>query len=124
MAHRPASVGPDSSSSSTAELPPLQGMGRHDVLPEEWTLPHEWKIEKREMFDNWKMDVQNQIANIATNLDQSLQHYPHPEVGRGFNYSDKITVAEREKNKKVQQAVEGGNTLLYGLARLPHTQQF
>ena len=56
--------------------------------------------------------------------NQSLQHYPHPEVGRQFDYSDKVVVAEREKERKIQSATEGGNTLLYGLARIPNTQQF
>ncbi|KAK7111791.1 uncharacterized protein [Littorina saxatilis] len=125
MANRPMSTGPDSSSGSTVVgLPLLSGLNRNDALPEEWTLPHEWKIEKREMFENWKMDVQNQIANIATNLNQSLQHFPHPDVGRGFDYTDKVVVAEIEKDKKVKSATEGGNTLLYGLARIPNTQQF
>ncbi|XP_076442299.1 uncharacterized protein LOC143281161 [Babylonia areolata] len=124
MANRPMSSGNDSSSASTVELPPLNGLNRNGVLPEEWTLPHEWKIEKRELFDNWKMDVQNQIANIATNLNQSLEHYPHPEVGRTFDYSDQVSRAEVEKKRKVQEATEGGNNLLYGLARLPNTQQF
>jgi len=118
------SSGPDSSSASSVALPPLSGLNRNDVLPEEWTLPHEWKIEKRELFDNWKMDVQNQIANIATNLNQSLKHYPHPDVGRDFDYSDKVAVAEVEKKRKVESATEGGNSLLYGLARIPNTQQF
>ncbi|PVD39540.1 hypothetical protein C0Q70_02175 [Pomacea canaliculata] len=48
---------------------------------------------------NWKMDVQNQIAHIAQTLDASLRHYPHPEVGRRFDYADKVQEAEREKRK-------------------------
>ncbi|XP_025098169.1 uncharacterized protein LOC112566300 [Pomacea canaliculata] len=54
---------------------------------------------KREPFENWKMDVQNQIAHIAQTLDASLRHYPHPEVGRRFDYADKVQEAEREKRK-------------------------
>ncbi|KAL8588988.1 hypothetical protein ACOMHN_065770 [Nucella lapillus] len=115
MANRPMSSGRDSSSASTVELPPLSGLNRNGVLPEEWTLPHEWKIEKREM---------NDIANIATNLNQSLEHFPHPEVGQRFDYSDKVNKAEVEKQKTMQSATTGGNNLLYGLARLPNTQQF
>ncbi|KAL8623155.1 hypothetical protein ACOMHN_057954 [Nucella lapillus] len=72
---------------------------------------------------NWKMDVQNQIACIATNLTYSLQHYPHPEVGRQFDYSDKVVQAQMEKKKKLQSSEEGGNTLLYGLAKVRHAQQ-
>ena len=56
--------------------------------------------------------------------NQSLQHYPHPEVGRQFDYSDKVMVAEIEKERKIQSATAGGKTLLYGLARIPNTQQF
>ena len=56
--------------------------------------------------------------------NHSLQHYPHPDVGRQFDYSDKVVEAHAKKSKKVAEATEGGNTLLYGLARIPHTQQF
>ena len=51
MANRPNSSGPDSSAGSSAELPAVSGLNKMGVLPEEWTLPHEWKIEKRERFD-------------------------------------------------------------------------
>ncbi|XP_076458385.1 uncharacterized protein LOC143292092 [Babylonia areolata] len=121
---RPFSSGPGSSSASSVELPTLAGMNRNQPLPEEWTLPHEWKMEKRELFENWKMDVQNQIANIATSLNESLQTFPHPEVGRHFDYSDKVVEAEIEKRRKVESASRGSNTLLYGVARFPDTRQF
>ncbi|XP_046352467.1 uncharacterized protein [Haliotis cracherodii] len=115
MAGRPASVGPDSSSGSTINLPSLN-VSKLTPHPEEWTLPHEWNIEKREVFQNWKMDVQNQIANIATSLDKSLQHFPHPEVGPGLDYQDEIEKAQMEKVKQERER-QAGNTLLYGLAR-------
>ena len=51
MAARPNSSGPESSAGSQAELPPVHGLNKMGVLPEEWTLPHEWKIEKRELFN-------------------------------------------------------------------------
>lgn len=125
-AGRPMSSGPDSSSGSSVGLPPaLHGLNRHVVLPEEWTLPHEWKMEKRELFENWKMDVQNQIANLAQNLNTSLRHYPHPEVGGRFDYTDKLVEADMEKKKRIAQSSgEGTNTLYYGLARVPSAQQF
>ncbi|PVD39541.1 hypothetical protein C0Q70_02176 [Pomacea canaliculata] len=100
MASRPVSSGPGSSNASSVDLPPLTGINRHGALPEEWTLPHEWKMEsENRLRQNWKMDVQNQIAHIAQTLDASLRHYPHPEVGRRFDYADKVQEAEREKRK-------------------------
>jgi hypothetical protein len=48
MANRVSS--PDSASSS-ADLPNVHGLSKAHAHPEEWTLPHEWNIEKREMFD-------------------------------------------------------------------------
>ncbi|KAL8613571.1 hypothetical protein ACOMHN_021990 [Nucella lapillus] len=48
---RPVSSIHGSSNTSSIELPPLPGLSRHNVLPEEWTLPHEWKMEKRELFE-------------------------------------------------------------------------
>ncbi|KAK3792660.1 hypothetical protein RRG08_032297 [Elysia crispata] len=89
MANRPNSSGPDSSAGSSAELPAVSGLNKMGVLPEEWTLPHEWKIEKRERFDSWKMDVQSQISNISQNLQLSLQEFPHPEVGSRLQSAEK-----------------------------------
>lgn len=48
MANRVSS--PDSASSS-ADLPNVHGLSKAHPHPEEWTLPHEWNIEKREMFE-------------------------------------------------------------------------
>ena len=50
MANRGNSPGPGSSSSSSLELPAVQGLSKNSGHPEQWTLPHEWNIEKREMF--------------------------------------------------------------------------
>ncbi|KAL5017894.1 hypothetical protein ScPMuIL_003616 [Solemya velum] len=76
--NRAPSVG--SNSSSAGEIPIVQGLSKKQPLPEEWTLPKEWNIEKRELFDNWKVDVQNQIANISGSLERSLETFPHPDV--------------------------------------------
>lgn len=48
MANRVTS--PDSSSSA-AETPNVHSINKISPHPEEWTLPHEWNIEKREMFE-------------------------------------------------------------------------
>ncbi|KAH3861901.1 uncharacterized protein LOC127870243 [Dreissena polymorpha] len=107
---------PDSSSSA-GELPNVSGLSKASPHPEEWTLPHEWNIEKREMYDNWKMDVQNQISNLAVTLKNSLQKHPRPEVAM-FDYSD--AVADNEVRKQLMgRERQAGNTLIYGLARVP-----
>ncbi|ELU16812.1 hypothetical protein CAPTEDRAFT_205282 [Capitella teleta] len=49
---------------------------RQQVLPEQWTLPKEWNIEMREMFGNWKLDVQSQIKHLDVQLNRSLTFYP------------------------------------------------
>ena len=41
---------PDTSSSA-GEHPNVAGLSKNSPHPEEWTLPHEWNIEKREMYD-------------------------------------------------------------------------
>lgn len=107
MANRPNSSGPDSSAGSSAELPTVS-MNKMGVLPEEWTLPHEWKIEKRERFDNWKMDVQSQISNISQNLQDSLQEFPHPEVGSRLQSADEALDEWRELQR--QRSLLGGTS--------------
>ncbi|XP_045211344.1 uncharacterized protein LOC123562810 [Mercenaria mercenaria] len=114
MANRATS--PDSAS-STAELPNVHGLSKASPHPEEWTLPHEWNIEKREMFENWKMDVQNQISNIAGTLSNSLRKHPRTDVER-LDYSDVIEDNVLQK-AVVQKERQAGNTLHYGLARVP-----
>jgi len=109
MAARPNSSGPESSAGSQAELPPVHGLNKMGVLPEEWTLPHEWKIEKRELFNNWKMDVQNQITNISKTLDTSLQQFPHPDVGDRLDESSRDWQAdEMTKRNRMQIGISQG----------------
>jgi len=108
-AARPGSSGPGSDSASNIELPAVQGMNKLGTLPEEWTLPHEWKIEKRELFDNWKMDVQSQISNISRNLTDSLQSYPHPEVGDRLTSLDQSGEAAG-RDQRMQLGVSRGVT--------------
>lgn len=117
MANRPGSPGHNSSASSTIELPNVRGLNKQSTHPEEWTLPHEWNIEKREMFGNWKMDVQNQIANIAGTLTNSLQKHPRSDIG-GIDYTDKLEDSELQ-SKLQERERQAGRTLNYGLARIP-----
>jgi len=114
MAARPSSSGPDSSAGSNAELPPVEGLNKMGVLPEEWTLPHEWKIEKRESFGNWKMDVQSQISNISRTLNSSLQSYPHPEVGDRLQSLEER--AEQEEHMRLQRMQLGLNRSISHIA--------
>ncbi|KAK6170007.1 hypothetical protein SNE40_018504 [Patella caerulea] len=121
MAARPASGGA-ASISSCAGIPVISAQTKHTPLPEEWTLPHEWSIEKREIFQNWKMDIQKQIANLAGSLESSLSDHPHPTIGNEFNYSDAYVQAEIDTLLQEKERL-AGNTLLYGLARVPHPQK-
>ncbi|XP_052788966.1 uncharacterized protein LOC128224056 [Mya arenaria] len=112
---------PDSSSSA-GDIPIVSGLSKPSAHPEEWTLPHEWNIEKREMYDNWKMDVQNQISNIAEMLTSSLQKHPRPEVST-IDYSDAIEENDLRK-QVIGKERESGNTLTYGLARVPFPDKY
>ncbi|XP_022313229.1 uncharacterized protein LOC111118187 [Crassostrea virginica] len=116
MANRDNSDNSDSASS--VDLPAISGLNKNAAHPEEWTLPHEWSMEKRELFENWKMDVQNQIANLASSLEKSLAEYPNPDAGDYFNYEDEKLKAEFEKQQRLQARFAGGS-LNYGLARNP-----
>lgn len=50
MTARPVSAGQDSTGGSS--VPELTiGVSKLAPLPEQWTLPQEWNIEKRETFD-------------------------------------------------------------------------
>ncbi|RUS69003.1 hypothetical protein EGW08_023235 [Elysia chlorotica] len=122
MANRPNSSGPDSSAGSSAELPAVSGLNKMGVLPEEWTLPHEWKIEKRERFDNWKMDVQSQISNISQSLQHSLQEYPHPEVGSRLQSADESVEEWRDLQR--QRTLVGGLGGLGGLGQEDRGMQY
>ncbi|OWF39010.1 uncharacterized protein LOC110465616 [Mizuhopecten yessoensis] len=107
-----------SDTGSNVDMPAVHGLIKNARVPEQWTLPHEWNMEKREMFENWKMDVQNQVANIATNLERSLKEYPNPDAGKKFDYTDEIEKAEMEKERRIYARFTG-DTLNYGLQRLP-----
>ena len=49
---RPSSPpGLNSSASSSMDIPAVNDLNKHIPHPQEWTLPHEWNIEKREMFE-------------------------------------------------------------------------
>lgn len=39
-----------------------------EVHPQEWTLPHEHKIEKREDYSYWFTDIQASILNCARSM--------------------------------------------------------
>ncbi|KAK2192275.1 hypothetical protein NP493_35g03000 [Ridgeia piscesae] len=54
----------DSSGTSSALKLPAITFKTSRPLPELWTLPREWNMEKREKYDTWKMDVQYQIAYL------------------------------------------------------------
>lgn len=49
MANRDNSDNSDSASS--VDLPAISGLNKNAAHPEEWTLPHEWSMEKRELFE-------------------------------------------------------------------------
>jgi len=40
-----------SDTDSSVDMAALHGLNKNTPLPEEWTLPHEWNMEKREMFE-------------------------------------------------------------------------
>ncbi|XP_064594391.1 LOW QUALITY PROTEIN: uncharacterized protein LOC135461274 [Liolophura sinensis] len=119
MTARPVSAGQDSTSGSSAAEVTI-GVSKLAPLPEQWTLPKEWNIEKRETFAFWKMDVQNQIANISGTLERSLSAFPHPDVSRHMTCQDQQTIAQLEQEKR-ERSLLAGNTLNYGLARKLHT---
>lgn len=115
------SPGPGSSASSTLELPGVHGLSKNTGHPEQWTLPHEWNIEKREMFENWRMDVQNQIAHVAGSLTSSLRKHPRGDVGK-LDYTD--VIEDNELKKKLQERERlAGRSLNFGLARVPMTDR-
>lgn len=49
-AQPPSPAGLNSSASSTIEMPTID-VNKNMQHPQIWTLPHEWNIEKREMFE-------------------------------------------------------------------------
>ncbi|KAF6029175.1 hypothetical protein EB796_012521 [Bugula neritina] len=65
-----------SSSSSSYGLADLKLPEPKDPHPQEWRLPHEHKMEKREVYYSWQNDVQSQILNIEAKLNESLQRFP------------------------------------------------
>ncbi|XP_067937734.1 uncharacterized protein [Watersipora subatra] len=65
-----------SSSSSTFGLANLNLPEPKDPHPQEWRLPYEHKMEKRELYSSWQMDVQSQICNIGDKLNESLKQFP------------------------------------------------
>ncbi|KAK3091980.1 hypothetical protein FSP39_024159 [Pinctada imbricata] len=93
--------GDNSETSSNVELPAVTGLNKNSQHPEEWTLPHEWNMEKRELFE-----------------EKSLEEYPNPDAGKYFNYDDERLKAEFEKQRRLYARYAGG-TLNYGLHRLP-----
>lgn len=42
---------PNSDSNSSIGGGGVGGLNKNAPLPEEWTLPHEWNMEKREVFE-------------------------------------------------------------------------
>ncbi|KAI0235660.1 hypothetical protein LSAT2_013820 [Lamellibrachia satsuma] len=59
-----------SGTSSALKLPAIQ-FKTNRPLPELWTLPREWNMEKREKYDTWKMDVQYQIAYLQRKFSEA-----------------------------------------------------
>ena len=120
-----ARVNESSDASSSVNVPTVS-IKKNGPLPEEWTLPHEHSMEKREKYENWRMDLQNQIAGVAINLSRSLREYPNEDAGNEFDYSDEIIKAKYEKEARIY-ARKMGETLNLGLARLPvmaHTDKY
>lgn len=116
----------ESSDASSSVNVPAVSIKKNGPLPEEWTLPHEHSMEKREKYENWRMDLQNQIAGVAINLSRSLREYPNEDAGNEFDYSDEIIRAKYEKEARIY-ARKMGETLNLGLARLPvmaHTDKY
>ncbi|XP_052068832.1 uncharacterized protein LOC127708074 [Mytilus californianus] len=108
----------DSSDASSSVNVPAVSVKRSAPHPEEWTLPHEHSMEKREKFENWRMDLQTQIAGVAINLSKSLREYPNEDAGDDFDYSDEIIRAKYAKDARMY-ARQMGETLNLGLARVP-----
>ena len=120
-----ARVNESSDASSSVNVPTVS-IKKNGPLPEEWTLPHEHSMEKREKYENCRMDLQNQIAGVAINLSRSLREYPNEDAGNEFDYSDEIIKAKYEKEARIY-ARKMGETLNLGLARLPvmaHTDKY
>ncbi len=72
--------------------------------PEQWTLPHEWQIEKRELYEHWKLDLQSQISHIDKKLGKSLQEFPAEEVA---GYRALTSEEEEEQRKRQISALRG-----------------
>ncbi|KAI8501099.1 hypothetical protein Bbelb_211940 [Branchiostoma belcheri] len=87
--------------------------------PEQWTLLNDWNMEKREQYEYWFLDVQTQITNMATKLDQSMWEHPHPESPYyGFPPRDELEL----QNQWLRHLMEDKmatvpNTMAYGIAR-------
>lgn len=79
-------------------------VNRNTVLPEEWTLPKEHCMEKREPYSSWKADVQTQILNMGLTLDASLHDFPAEESGKGL-----FAGTELERKRKMMQFLKNSN---------------
>ncbi|XP_002739954.1 uncharacterized protein LOC100372287 [Saccoglossus kowalevskii] len=111
---------PASCSNSTMGLPYL-ALSRSGPIPEQWTLVHEWNIEKRQQRDidpyvNWQFDVQSQISNMGDKLNKSLHEHP---TGDAYYANDKYGKSFEEKRRQMtkDQTRTVTNTLAYGLGR-------
>ena len=51
MAANANNKGDNSDTASSVDLPNVTGLNKNSQHPEEWTLPHEWSMEKRELFE-------------------------------------------------------------------------
>jgi len=73
--HRPSSPGVSSNTSSfgLANINLPEPKLQH---PQEWRLPKEHKMEKREQYSSWQLDVKSQIDHIEEKLNKSLKMFP------------------------------------------------
>ncbi|XP_039256496.2 uncharacterized protein LOC120333192 [Styela clava] len=69
----------DAHSISSLGLGPLS-MNRNEPHPEVWTLVNVHRMEKREDYGNWFLDIQASILNCAEKLTGLLEECPHPNA--------------------------------------------
>jgi len=72
--------------------------------PEQWTLPNQWNIEKREAYENWKVDLQCQIAHMDKQLCFMTQVAPQADVGI---YPARVTINEEERLRIAREEMRG-----------------
>ncbi|XP_070581055.1 uncharacterized protein [Ptychodera flava] len=111
-----------SCASSMVGLTPIHLNGDARV-PEQWQLVTEWNMERRQQrdinpYENWKFDVQSQIANMGYKLQKSLEEHPTFGGSSQSSYESAANDFHRRKDTMVkQQTSTVANSLAYGLGR-------